>query len=277
MKFVTKHDRSKRFEGFTLIELLVVIAIIAILAAMLLPVLGKSKEKAHGIKCMNNLKQLQLGWLMYSDDNAERICQNCNTDFQAPTPYAAGYQPGEQYASWVLGNVIFNAASANPDFIRNGLLWPFAKSLEIYKCPADRKLIPNTQTPTIRSMSMNSWMNPMGGGAYQDRTRFVLFKKQSDIKRPSGIWVLIDENPNTINDGWFLENPSNADKDTWVDVPASYHNKAGGLAFADGHAEIIKWSDPAVWTATKIRQPGTVPAPGRYNLPWFLSITTVAR
>src|SRR5438876_456371 len=62
--------------GFTLIEMLVVIAIIAILAALLLPALGKSKEKAQAITCAGNIKQLAVGWLLYADDNGEWLVNN---------------------------------------------------------------------------------------------------------------------------------------------------------------------------------------------------------
>ncbi len=271
---------ASRAQAFTLIELLVVIAIIAVLAAMLLPVLSKAKAKALGISCMSNLKQLQLGWVMYSGDNNDKVCQTAGTDYIPGTPYDADYQPGAKYANWVLGVVNNGTASLNPDWIRRGLLWPFENNLNIYKCPADRRTInyPSANgQPTIRSMSMNSWMNPISGQGYQTQSRYLVFRRQSDIRRPVDTWVTVDECPATINDGWFLQDPGNAWNTTWIDIPASYHNKAGGLSFADGHAEIVKWTDPVIWTAAKNFVPATQPPPGGRDLPWFLSKTTMLK
>jgi prepilin-type N-terminal cleavage/methylation domain-containing protein/prepilin-type processing-associated H-X9-DG protein len=216
--------------GFTLIELLVVIAIIAILAAMLLPALGKAKEKAEGAGCINNQKQLVMAWIMYADDNEGRLVLNA---------------PGSQTTAirWVNGWLDWNSgiptgANTNRQLLTEGLLGPYtAKTLGIYKCPADK--IPSDIGPRVRSQSMNTYLARM-----ETATTFYSWalKKMSDLRKPSMIWVFVDEHPDSINDALFSTlSPVN----TFNDLPASYHNGAGGFGFADGHCEIKKWQDGA--------------------------------
>jgi len=262
---ITKTSSAGRRSGFTLIELLVVIAIIAILAAMLLPALSKAKAKAQGIACINNLKQLQLGWILYSGDNDDKIVATGGSAVKATDPYNALYQPGAKFANWVLGD----AKDPNPDFIRNGLLWPYLTKLEVYKCPGDK------DPANKRSMSMNAWMNPLSTEGLL-ANGFNIFKRQSNIRNASQTWVAIDENPNIINDGWFLVRMETQNQ--WRDVPASYHNNAGSLSFADGHAEIKRWTDSGILGTA----PGT-PAIGMRkdansrDLIWLQERTTVAQ
>ncbi len=258
----------------TLIELLVVIAIIAILAAMLLPALAKSKQEAQATQCRSNLHQLTIAWILYSGDNIERLAMNGNEGFIA----LSLQDPMLHNGNWVQGRMDLPGASATDvGLVAAGSLFPYSKSPGIYKCPADRKTQSSNssggpQLPTTRSMSMNCWLNPIGP-PWNELS--LVYRKQTDFSNPgpSGIWTFIDESPFTINDGYFVCDPSSVT--SWEDCPASYHNKIGGIVYADGHAESRKWTDPAVLAQSGIYVGMPSLQPSYLDLRWLEDRSTV--
>jgi prepilin-type N-terminal cleavage/methylation domain-containing protein/prepilin-type processing-associated H-X9-DG protein len=276
----------KSGRGFTLIELLVVIAIIAILAALLLPGLAKAKQQAQSVQCISNLKQLTLGWVMYTGDNRNALAVNGDTAYQ-PGTLASTADP-----QWCPGQMQTGAPTGEPTntaWIKIGQIYPFVGSSGPYRCPADHSTykagnssaLGGQGDPRVRSMSMNSWMNPGQNDVNMDFNFYRVYRKDSDLAVPgsANLWLLLDENPYSINDGFFLEEPTGLGNPPtavgWIDCPAAYHNNAGGISFCDGHAQIRKWTDPTVlnWKIAASLN-ATPAAPPRTDLLWLLARTT---
>ena len=265
-------------KGFTLIELLVVIAIIAILAGMLLPALAKAKTKAQGIGCMNNGKQLMLAWNLYAGDYNDTLVKSAGEDSMVTTVSPTKNYPLNQ---WCMGDMSTVSGMTNVQLVQDSLLYKYINSMGPYKCPADRKTTKNPVGKgggfaSIRSMSMNCWMNPINPWKI-DSKQVTNFRKLGSIARTSDTWVILDENPASINDGWFVCDPTQAVPLTsapgaWVDYPASYHNKANGLSYADGHSEIKRWHDAAIISSIDTLRP-TISDKG-VDLAWLAARST---
>jgi prepilin-type N-terminal cleavage/methylation domain-containing protein len=245
--------------AFTLVELLVAIAIIGILAALVLSALSRSKQQAQGTQCVNNLKQMQAAWSLYADDFSQVLVLN------------AGYFQPEYVTNlcWVAGDVSSLPDETNTLPLSGALLGSYAKNVPIYKCPADPGNPPGTAR--VRSISMNNYMHGVGMGLSTD---FVQNVRTSDIRQPASSFVFLDERSSTINDGYFVMIlTTDYDAIHGNDLPANYHALAGGLSFADGHAQLKKWQ-----TSNFQASPGHslfMPIPNNVDYEWLMQNTTV--
>ncbi len=257
-----KSEYKRGRTGFTLIELLVVIAIIAILAAMLLPALSRAKATAQAAGCASNIKQLVVAWTMYADENTGLLVNNSST---------ADTRTYRQ--SWVNNIQDWDSSEENIDraYILSGKLASYvANNVGVYKCPSDRSVAKNG--PRLRSISLNAMMGDPLINPNRFNPDWTQFLKIVQVPHPANFYTFIEEHPDTINDGYFM-NTWNEVK--WGNLPASYHNGSANIAWADGHVERHRWS------ADTIRPPveggaggGFVPSPPTDYL-WLRDRTSI--
>lgn len=229
--------------AFTLIEMLVVVSIIGILASLLLPSLARGKARGRQLFCANNIRQLALACAAYAHENDDRLPYNLGA-----TEIARMLREGGNY-NWAGSLMNWELDAENTNLLLNidaGLGQYVARSARVFRCPNDSVLSEVQREAGWRERSRSISMNAMIGDAGEftrtgtnvNNPSYRQYLKASQVGSPSEIFVFIEEHPDSINDGYFL---NKAYYWEWLDLPASYHTGGANLSYADGHVEPRKW------------------------------------
>jgi prepilin-type N-terminal cleavage/methylation domain-containing protein/prepilin-type processing-associated H-X9-DG protein len=236
-----------RKSGFSLIELLVVIAIIGLLASLLLPAMARARQQGQGAYCLNNLRQLNLAWILYAQDNDDNLAYNLDAEeIKEITAKGLKHNWENNVLNWEP-----DPANTNESLLTEAALGQYlARSAKVFRCPSDNALSSVQKTLGWKNRTRSYSMNAMVGDAGKFRTldgnvnnpNYHQFLKLGEFTSSSEIFVFIEEHPDSINDGYFL---NRAQVNQWNDLPASWHNGSANLTYGDGHVESHRWIEPS--------------------------------
>lgn len=275
---------ASRF-GFTLVELLFIILVAGLGLTLLTPVFSRTKPNSKAFQCFNNLRNLTAAWAAYAEDNSGSVAYNLGMDGIMNEISKATYR------NWANNDLDWTSTGMNTNltFLRKGLLSSYLRdNTAVYRCPADtyvsslqRSLGWSMRT---RSYSMNGFFGPYSttpdpGTSASGRNQFFPSYRQwlklTQVAKPAYYWVLIEEHPDSINDGYFINAPGQSS--SWADIPASFHNVACTLGFSDGHADIHRWLSPKTSVPVRFNYSSpTLDAAGRTDYQWLMSRAAAA-
>lgn len=282
----------RRDPAFTRADVLVLVGMLGLLGTLLFAGVGMSRSRADTAVCLASLGELTRAWWMYAQDQSEQLPYNTGVQETAAELQGLTFRNWvNNVMSWGASASLFDASNTNVDWALRGGIGPYLDGrVQAYQCPADRYLSPAQRhagwTQRLRSRSMNCFLGRWSPVSANDSTaqgrntfqaEYRQYLRLTDLSQPARTFVFLDEHPDSINDGYFMNTVTASN---WGDIPASYHEGAGAFGFADGHAQMHLWrSSKATRYPVGYRYPNTraFDAAGRTDFTWYLEHASFER
>jgi prepilin-type processing-associated H-X9-DG protein len=281
----SEDERGARVSGFTVVELLAMLFVMVLITSALTPALSKTRPNSRAMQCQSNLRQLGVAWSMYAGDHADLVANNFGVVETLATMQAGRLENwANNVMTWGTSGSATDRSNTNAVWVTNGVFGRYlGNSASVYHCPSDNYVSPAQAavgwTARVRSVSMNSVFGRFSSGADSTSSglnwafpQYAQYLKLATVPKPARTWLLIEEHPDSINDGYFVNTPTAS---AWQDIPASFHDGGCSTSFADGHAEMKRWQSSASWYRVQFYYPSTraFDSLGRIDFAWYLSRT----